>query len=115
MAGGGLLYVSTNNRLWPKEAHSGLWLISWLPHEWAGKLATRLGHWPQQEDWDVWMLTQWQLLSLIKKAGLEILGTRKDLLPPETRPFPAVFRLAARLGVSLDAIASNLYLLARKP
>lgn len=115
MAGGGLLYVSTNNRLWPKEAHSGLWLIGWLPHVWAGKIAARLGHWPRQEYWDIRLLTQWQLLSLARKAGLEILGTRKDILPPETRPFPAVFRLAARLGVSLDAISTNLYLLARKP
>lgn len=112
---GGILYISTNNRLWPKEPHVGLWFVNWLPPEWAGQLVAWLDRLPNRKGWNVWLLTYWQLFSMTRKAGLEIAGTYRDIFPPGSRPFSRLFHLAGLLGISMDALAPNLHLLARKP
>ena len=114
LAPGGLLYVSTNNRLWPQEVHAGLWLISWLPHNWAGRLAARFGRCPDPKSWDVWLLTHRQLLSLARRADLQIVGARKDIFASGQRSFAPLLRRAARWGVPIEDFTPNLYLLARK-
>jgi SAM-dependent methyltransferase len=105
---GGVLYISTNNRLWPYETHSGLWMISWLPQTWMGKLATWLGRCSATESWDVWLLTHRQLLSLARRAGLDIIGTRKDIFPTANKSSLGCFEFL------MDNFAPNLYLLVQK-
>jgi SAM-dependent methyltransferase len=115
LAPGGLLYVSTNNRLWPREAHVGLWGVSWLPHKWAGRMASWLGRWPDPESWDVWLINYWQFRALIGKAGLQMVGTRKDIVPPSHGLRSCLLDLARSWRLPVDALAPNLYALARKP
>ncbi|WP_317202823.1 class I SAM-dependent methyltransferase [Janthinobacterium sp.] len=46
--GGMILLTGTSNRLWPREAHSGRWLVNYLPRaldRWRGKPLQR-GVWP---------------------------------------------------------------------
>jgi SAM-dependent methyltransferase len=111
---GGIFYVATNNRLWPMEAHSGLWLTSWMPNPWAGRLATWLGRWPEGMSWDVRLLTYWQLSSYVRRAGLEVIGRRQDVITPRNRGSSMVFCAAERLRFPIEAFGRNLYLVSRK-
>lgn len=109
----GIAYISTNNRLWPKEVHSGLWFISWLPHNWAAQFAVWLDRCSDRAGWNVWLLTFWQLHSLAREAGL-------DVVMPHFNPFLStksfvVSRALNHLGLSADFVAPNLYVLARRP
>ncbi|WP_296001286.1 class I SAM-dependent methyltransferase [Rugamonas sp.] len=48
--GGMILLTGTSNRLWPREAHSGRWLVNYLPRRldrWSGRVRQR-GVWPWQ-------------------------------------------------------------------
>jgi SAM-dependent methyltransferase len=114
LAPGGMLYVATNNRLWPMEAHSGLWLASWMPSRWAGRLATWLGRWPSGLTWDVRLLTHWQLSAYSRQAGLEVVAGRQELILPRHLWSSVLTRLAGRLHFPIEAFAPSLCLLSRK-
>jgi ubiquinone/menaquinone biosynthesis C-methylase UbiE len=114
LAPDGMLYVATNNRLWPKEVHSGLWFTSWMPHRWAGHLAIQFGRYSDNASWDVWLLTYKQLMTLVRHAGFESVATHQGIFPRSSRWFAPLLHISRRLGLPVDAFRPNLYVLARK-
>jgi len=114
LAPGGVLYAATNNRLWPREAHSGLWFVSWLPHHWAGRVAALFNRCSDAMSWDVWLLTYWQLTKLVRRSGFEVVATHQDIFCGNRRWSASLLHVIRYLGLSEDAFMPNLYLVARK-
>jgi len=59
---GGKFYLSFPNKYAPKETHTGLWFISWLPGYRSKKL----------EDWNLHFISYFTLKKMAKEAGLSI-------------------------------------------
>lgn len=59
---GGKFYLSFPNKYAPKETHTGLWFISWLPRFKSSRL----------EDWNLHFISYFSLKKMAKKAGLRI-------------------------------------------
>lgn len=65
---GGKLYLSFPNRFWPKETHTQLWFISYLPIGIANKVATLLGRNQILEN-NVHFYSYFYIKNLINKLG----------------------------------------------
>ncbi len=59
---GGKFYLSFPNKYAPKETHTGLWFISWLPGYKSKKL----------EDWNLHFISYFAFKKMAKEAGLSI-------------------------------------------
>jgi SAM-dependent methyltransferase len=110
LAPNGIFYISTNNRLWPIEPHSGTMWASWLPTHWAEKYARWRQHWPKHVFWDVYLPTYWQLNRWAAEAGFGIIASTPDLIGAKSqhvlKKVPFVHHLAF--------LFPNLYLILKK-
>lgn len=68
---GGKFYLSFPNRYAPKESHTGLWGISWMPRPLA-QFFLRLFRSSPLEDWNLHFISYFKLKKWAKKAGLRI-------------------------------------------
>jgi 2-polyprenyl-3-methyl-5-hydroxy-6-metoxy-1,4-benzoquinol methylase len=68
---GGKFYLSFPNRYAPKESHSGLLFISWMPRSFAQFFLKRFKSSPL-EDWNLHFISFFALKRWAKKAGLRI-------------------------------------------
>lgn len=68
---GGRFYLSFPNKYAPKESHTGLWFISWLPRRLA-QFILRWNHSSPLEDWNLHFVSFFSLKKMAKKAGLRI-------------------------------------------
>jgi ubiquinone/menaquinone biosynthesis C-methylase UbiE len=106
----GVVYISTNNRLWPVEPHSGTLWTSWLPVPLAEKYARWRQRWPEWESWHVYPPTYWQLHRWAADAGFRVVASTYQLVSERFRkhlqklPWLSTF----------EAFFPNLYLLSRK-
>lgn len=107
----GILYLSTNNRLWPFEPHSGLLMATWLPTLLAERYARWRKRWPKWEAWDVFPRTHWQLERWSDSAGFTTLARTHSLVGPRARHYLRRFPLLRHC----DLLFPNLYLILRKP
>ena len=108
---GGILYISTNNRLWPIEPHSNTWFASWLPTSMAEKYARWRKHWPEHVPWDVYLPTYWEMNRWANDIGFEILASTYELVGSEG----ATLLERVRFLKKLQFLLPNLYLLLKKP
>ena len=63
----GVLYLATPNRLWPKEVHSQIYFLGWLPRF----LASRLYQMKRNKNWDVYPLDYFSLLGKLKSHSCD--------------------------------------------
>lgn len=66
---GGYLYLSFPNRLWPRETHTLLWFIHWLPYKMAASVVKILKHCPY-EDNNLHFYSYWDLKKTLRESGL---------------------------------------------
>ena len=59
---GGRFYLSFPNKYAPKETHTGLWFVSWLPHFKSDRLL----------DWNLHFISYFSMKKMAKKAGLSV-------------------------------------------
>ena len=110
LAPAGLAYVSTNNRLWPVEPHSGTWWTSWLPVPLAERYARWRRRWPEWESCHVYSPTHWHLHRWAAGAGFRRVASTYQLIGERSQ------RLLRKLPWlrAFEALFPNLYLLLRK-
>jgi SAM-dependent methyltransferase len=106
----GMVYVSTNNRLWPVEPHSGTLWTSWLPAPLAERYARWRQRWPIWESWHVYPPTYWQLRRWAADAGFQVVASTHQLVGARYQ------RLLQKLPWlrAFEAAFPNLYLLLKK-
>lgn len=98
---GGKLYLAFPNRLWPKETHTGLWLVTYLPLFLIDRVVRLFGRNPL-EDNNLHFYTYWSLLKFIKpiigqKHYFKIIkegGRSKNLLKLSIRKILRLFGLS---------------------
>jgi len=69
---GGKFYLSFPNKYAPKESHTGIWFISWLPRPITQYVLRCLKSSPL-EDWNLHFISYFSLKKMAKKAGLKII------------------------------------------
>ena len=69
---GGKFYLSFPNKYAPKESHTGLWFISWLPRP-ITKIILRLFGRSPLEDWNLHFISFFNLKKMAEGAGLRIM------------------------------------------
>lgn len=108
---GGIIYVSTNNKFWPIEPHSGTVFTGWMPRKLAEKYVRWRNKWPEWEEWHVYLPSRRQLHRWALSAGFDILASTYQLVG---EPYSNYFRKIP-LAAWLENFLPNLYLLLRKP
>lgn len=64
---GGRFYISFPNRWYPKETHTGIWFLSFLPRDVAQGLMKRLFRRSTMEDWNLHFLSYFSFRRLLKR------------------------------------------------
>ncbi len=67
---GGIFFLAFPNRLWPKETHSGLWGITYLPYRVASWIVDRLGYSPLRDN-NLHFYTYWNLQTFLRHLRKE--------------------------------------------
>lgn len=107
---GGKLYLSFPNKYAPKESHTGLWFISWMPRRLAQCVLKRFKSSPL-EDWNLHFVSFFSLKKMAKKAGLRIVyDTHSRSL---TRSF--VKKTLAFCGVHYGVLLKTIIVVLEKP
>ena len=71
LAPGGKFYLSFPNKYAPKESHTGLWLISWLPRN-ITQYILRFSKSSPLEDWNLHFISFFYMKKMARRAGLRI-------------------------------------------
>lgn len=103
---GGVAYISTPNRFWPREVHSRLYFLGYLPRSFASMYYKKL----KDEDWDVYPLSYFSLKKLIQVHSQHIIDySPKIIASPEKYYYKLnarIINLARRLPVAILRIFS---------
>lgn len=75
----GIVYSATPNKYWPRETHTGLYFLGYLPRG----IANAYMQWRRGNDWDVYPLSYWELKSFFNTRGKVRDYTTKVLKNPE--------------------------------
>jgi len=97
---GGRFYLSFPNRYAPRETHTGLWFISWLPRFKSKKL----------EDWNLHFVSFFKLKRMAKRVGLEIVYDTKGSSPYRG----AVKKFLAGLGIHYGILLKTIIVVLEK-
>lgn len=62
---GGMIYLAFPNKIWPKETHTGVWFLSYLPRVLANLILKILRRNPLEEN-NLHFYTYWKLLSILQ-------------------------------------------------
>ncbi len=68
----GKLYLSFPNCLWPKETHTGVWFLSYLPRALSKKVLGALGR-TSMDDWNLHFLSCKGVTTLARAAGFHVI------------------------------------------
>lgn len=71
LVSGGKFYLSFPNKYAPKESHTGLWFISWLPR-FLTQYILKLSKSSPLEDWNLHFISFFSLKKMAENAGLRI-------------------------------------------
>ncbi len=98
---GGKFYLSFPNRYAPKETHTGLWFISWLPRFKSSRL----------RDWNLHFVSFFDLKKMAKRAGLRI------VYDTHSQSFirRSVKKILAQFGVHYGVLLKTIILVLEKP
>lgn len=113
---GGLIFISgTSNRLWPREVHSGKWLVNYLPRfvdHWVGGRPIARGLWPWQLRFGFGRYVNLDA----EDRGLRYLTAKRRIAgtasPP--RALEALTRLLRMAGTSAGLFTPNIAVVLRK-
>jgi SAM-dependent methyltransferase len=98
---GGVCYLATPNRIWPREPHHRVWLIHWLPPRWFAAILRRCGAFREQ----VRLLTWGKLLRHARRSRFAAEIASDRVLRHPRRYFMQVPPLVAGLLAALPAAA----------
>ncbi|MDP3763190.1 MAG: methyltransferase domain-containing protein [bacterium] len=98
---GGKFYLSFPNKYAPKETHTGLWFISWLPRFKSSRL----------EDWNLHFVSFFALKNMAKKAGLQIVYDTHSY----SRVRHWIKKTLAYCGVHYGVLLKTIILVLEKP
>ena len=107
---GGRFYLSFPNKYAPKESHTGLWFISWLPRPLTQLILKWSGSSPL-EDWNLRFVSFFALKKMARKAGFRIIYTTKS--SSSVRRF--VKKGLAYLGIHYGALLKTIIIVLEKP
>lgn len=97
----GKFYLSFPNRYAPKETHTGIWFISWLPRFKSNRL----------EDWNLHFVSFFKLKKMARKAGLKIVYDARSRSPIKR----GIKRMLASLGIHYSILLKTIILILEKP
>ncbi|OHA91133.1 MAG: hypothetical protein A2758_01495 [Candidatus Zambryskibacteria bacterium RIFCSPHIGHO2_01_FULL_49_18] len=97
---GGKFYLSFPNRYAPKETHTGLWFIGWLPRFKSKRL----------EDWNLHFVSFFKLKRMARGAGLEVIYDTRSSSPLRG----AVKKLLARFGIHYGILLKTIIVVLEK-
>ncbi|MBI2673871.1 MAG: class I SAM-dependent methyltransferase [Candidatus Zambryskibacteria bacterium] len=98
---GGKFYLSFPNRYAPKETHTGLWFISWLPRFKSSRL----------EDWNLHFVSFFALKKMVKKAGLRIVYNTHS----HSRIRRVIKKMLACFGMHYGILLKTIIIILDKP
>ena len=110
LAPGGLFYLSFPNKYAPKESHTGLWFISWLPRPLTQYILKLSGSSPL-EDWNLHFISYFSLKKMAKKAGLRVVYDTRSQSPLRR----LVKKSLAYCGVHYGALLKTIIIVLEKP
>ncbi len=100
---GGRFYLSFPNKYAPKESHTGLWFLSWLPRP-ITQYILRLSGSSPLEDWNLRFVSYFDLKKMAKKAGLKIVFNTESHSPLRRLVKKGMMALGIHYGVLLKTI-----------
>lgn len=109
---GGKFYLSFPNKYAPKESHTGLWFISWLPRPFT-QFILRLSKSSPLEDWNLHFVSFFDVKKMAKKAGLRIVYDTRSSSGSRFRIM--VKKLFACCGIHYGVLLKTLIVVLEKP
>lgn len=107
---GGKFYLSFPNKYAPKESHTGLWFISWLPRQLAQHIL-RWTHSSPLEDWNLHFVSFFTLKKMAKRAGLRIVYDTQS----HSRVRNVIKRALAYCGIHYGVLLKTIIVVLEKP
>lgn len=107
---GGRFYLSFPNRYAPRESHTGLWCISWLPR-WLARRILKSMESTSLEDWNLHFISYFAVKRMIGKAGLRIVYDTHS----HSRAKGYIKKALAHLGVHYGVLLKTIILVLEKP
>lgn len=107
---GGKFYLSFPNKYAPKESHTGLWFISWLPRS-LTQYILKLFKSSPLEDWNLHFISYFDMKNMAKKAGLKISYDTKSNIIWKS----GIKKLLARLGIHYGILLKTIIIVLKKP
>lgn len=109
LVSGGTLVLLADNRLFPKEFHTGLWLAHWLPYALFRRMANQKRHVPKSARLELYPRTLMRYKRLARRCGFDCVAGRWDVLleKPDAAVNPWKRRVAAlcrRTRLPLEAM-----------
>lgn len=98
---GGKFYLSFPNKYAPKDPHTGLWFIGWLPRFKSVRLL----------DWNLHFLSFFDLKKMAKKAGLSIMYNTQSHSPARR----LIKKTLATCGVHFSILLKTIIVVLEKP
>lgn len=110
LAQGGRLYLSFPNKYAPKESHTGLWFISWLPRSLTQYILRLSGSSPL-EDWNLHFISYFSLKKMAQKAGFRIVYDTHS----HSSLGRAIKKILAYFGVHYGVLLRTIIIVLEKP
>lgn len=98
---GGKFYLSFPNKYAPKETHTGLWFVSWLPRFKSSRL----------EDWNLHFISYFFMKKMAKKAGLSIVYNTQS----HSRVRRLIKKTLSACGVHYGMLLKTIIVVLEKP
>lgn len=109
---GGRFYLSFPNKYAPKESHTGLWFISWLPRG-LTQCILKFSKSSPLEDWNLHFVSFFEVKKMAKKAGLRIVYDTRSSSGSHLRIM--LKKLLACCGVHYGVLLKTLIVVLEKP
>jgi len=104
---GGCIALSTGNKLFPKDRHTGLWFIDYLPKRLADAYVRSFKGW-REGSYNVHQPNYWSLRTKLSKHTRQFIIDGNSVLEMFRQVYPETYR---KLGASLVAILNSAMLL----
>ncbi|HLP44008.1 MAG TPA: methyltransferase domain-containing protein [Candidatus Nanoarchaeia archaeon] len=110
LAPGGKFYLSFPNKYAPKESHTGLWFISWLPRPVTQFILRKYKSSPL-EDWNLHFISFFTLKNMAKRAGLDIVYDVQG----RTKARSTLKKILAKAGIHYGVLLKTVIIVLVKP
>ena len=107
---GGRFYLAFPNRLSPKETHTGIWGLNYVPRSLAELLLRRLWNRNTIEDINLHFVSYWRMKRLARRAGMAVVFEYER----PSMPRRAVKRILAWFGMHHSAVLRTVMVVLEK-